>query len=332
MNIEHITRIEEKYLISTEKKLQLLTQLKKILIYDEHSNKGKYSVRTLYFDTPTYRDYQDKLNNNQQRKGIRMRIYDVQNISAKLELKMKNNDIQEKISLKIKKEDAQKLINREYHVLKKYKSEVAIKLYDIMKSNNYEPKTTILYNRYAFKCLEKNLRITIDSNLATSNTEFNLWDLNIDTVNVSPVYEHILEIKRIRELPLEIQEIIYPLENEEKPSSKYKRCCNFLYLPEKSILGRKTNRYNFQMLNNTSQNLKKIYTARGLLIYDGEFKNNLPNGKGKLFIEDLIVEGYFKDGKLDGEIKIINTKNEIIKYSSYKNGILFNKNFLLFKK
>lgn len=229
-NLEKVTRIEEKHLISTVKKEELLKSLEKKLVFDEHSDRGRYSVRTLYFDTPNCQDYQDKVNEKLQRKGIRMRIYSVKDEYAKIELKMKDNTIQNKISLKISKEDAQALINKDYECLKKYDSEVAVQLYDIMKNNSYAPKNLILYDRYAFKCPNTKLRVTIDSNLSTSNTEFDLWNLDIDTVLVGQMNEHVLEVKKIVELPQEIEEIIYPLETEEKPSSKYKRCCKFLSL------------------------------------------------------------------------------------------------------
>lgn len=52
--LEKVTRIEKKHLISTTKKLELLEKLKEKLVFDEYSIEGRYSVRTLYFDTPTY--------------------------------------------------------------------------------------------------------------------------------------------------------------------------------------------------------------------------------------------------------------------------------------
>lgn len=228
--IKNITRIEEKYLITTKKKFELITQLKKKLCIDKYGDQGKYQVKTLYFDTPDCQDYQDKINEKQQRKGIRMRIYNNKDKSVKLELKLKDNSIQNKISLKIKKDDAERLIKKDYECLKSYASEVATQLYEILTNNNYEPKTLILYNRYAFNSLDSKIRITIDSDLSTSNTFFNLWEENIETYPVSGINEHILEIKKINGLPEEIEKIIFPLEIQEKPASKYKRCCKFLSL------------------------------------------------------------------------------------------------------
>lgn len=226
--LEKVTRVERKHLISTTKKLELLEKLKEKLVFDEYSIEGRYSVRTLYFDTPDYQDYLDKINHAPVRKGIRMRIYSTNDTSAKIELKMKDQEIQNKISLKISKEDARQLQNGQYECLKNYDSEVAEKLYAIMTEHNYKPATLILYDRHAFKCPVTKLRVTMDSNLSTSNTEFDLWDGGIDTCTVGSLDEHVLEIKMINPLPEEIENIIYPLENDLTPGSKYKRCCRFL--------------------------------------------------------------------------------------------------------
>lgn len=228
--LENVVRVEEKYIISNSKKIELLEKLKENLIYDENSIDGKYSVRTLYFDTPNCQDYQDKVNEKLQRKGIRMRVYNVNDNSAKIELKRKDNSIQNKISLTISKDDAKQLLKQDYECLKNYNSEIALQLYDTLKSNCYAPKTLILYDRYAFECPNTKLRVTIDSNLTTSNLEFDLWSMNIETIPVGKTDEHILEVKKIGELPDEIKNILYPLDVTKTPSSKYKRCCKFLSL------------------------------------------------------------------------------------------------------
>lgn len=74
-------------------------------------------------------------------------------------------------------------------------------------------------------------------------------------------------------------------------------------------------------INNANIKLKKIYTTNGNLVYDGEVQNDLPNGNGRLFFQGKIVEGTFKDGKLNGEIKITDIKNKTVEYVQYKDGI-----------
>ncbi len=323
-NLEKVTRIEEKYVLSTKKKEELLAQFRETLLCDEYSDQGKYSTRTLYFDTPNSQDYQDKLNNKLSRKGIRMRIYTANDKTAKIELKAKDNLIQNKTSLKMSKEDAQRLINKDYECLKNYNSEIAKQLYEIMKNGNYAPKTLILYDRYAFKDPKTKLRVTIDSNLSTSNTEFDLWDTHIDTAIVSSLNEHILEIKKQQDLPKEIENIIYSLENKIKPQSKYQRCCKYLTLGVEikvPSVGECRNDPPKELVI-YSQSVGKVNTTNGKLLYEGEFVNALPHGKGKLFSGHLIAEGNFYQGKLDGKVKITDTTTHQIEHKTYWRGLV----------
>lgn len=229
-SLEKVTRIEKKYLISTSQKNEMLKKLKVKLIFDEYSIHGLYSVRTLYFDTPDFQDYHDKVNEVPVRKGLRVRIYSTNNKTAKIELKSKDNKIQSKISLKINRNDVEELVKGNYECLKNYEGEVAEQIYSIMKNNNYKPAALILYDRYAFKDPDTKLRVTIDSDLRTTNKEFDLWSENINGQLVSSPEEHILEVKLVDKIPQEIADLIYPLDSEMMTSTegKYKRCCKFL--------------------------------------------------------------------------------------------------------
>ena len=62
-----------------------------ILATDKFSKNGSYSVRSLYFDTADDRDFFDKINEQNQRRKVRLRIYAPQDQVAKLELKQKEN-------------------------------------------------------------------------------------------------------------------------------------------------------------------------------------------------------------------------------------------------
>ena len=229
LNTESVTRIENKYFITTNKKLELIKNLSKVLTEDSFGEKGYYSVRSVYFDKENCQDYLDKINQNKIRKGIRLRIYSPFDSIAKLELKFKNNDIQEKMSLKIKKNDAEELLNLNYEILKKYDGEIAKMFYIFLAEGKYKPNTTIAYNRKAFKSESSKIRITIDSNLQYSNNNFNIWNENLYLDTLLGTNEHILEVKFKEDNQLEqLNEIIYPLEILELPASKYKRCCKFL--------------------------------------------------------------------------------------------------------
>ncbi|SJZ36725.1 VTC domain-containing protein [Cetobacterium ceti] len=223
-----VTRSEEKYFISIPDKYFLMKSLKNILQEDSFGDHGFYKVRTLYFDNPTNKDYLDKVNNTPSRKGIRLRTYFPKSNFAKIEVKMKNPEIDNKISLKISQEDAKEIINLNYDVLKNYSNKKALEIYNILTEENYKPVIVIAYNRKAFDSREYGLRITIDNNLEYNNHNFDIFDPNLTLTPLCSFSENILEIKTEKILPLNIQTILDSIEKIDKASSKYKRSRFFL--------------------------------------------------------------------------------------------------------
>ena len=55
--------------------------------------------------------------------------------------------------------------------------------------------------------------------------------------------------------------------------------------------------------------------------YEGEFKNDLFDGKGTLFINEkkIYYQGFWKEGKKEGLFNILNEKGEIIAIENYEN-------------
>lgn len=66
----------------------------------------------------------------------------------------------------------------------------------------------------------------------------------------------------------------------------------------------------------------KIFTKDGTLYYDGYVQNSLPHGKGKMKINNILYEGDFKDGYMDGTYKS-ETKDRI-RISVFSKGKLVN--------
>lgn len=125
-----IYRSEQKYLISYPDAVRLKTRLGAFLCSDEHGKQGAYRVKSLYYDTPDGRDYREKLDGLQKRRKLRLRIYDEDQPTAKLELKSKNGNLQHKTSLEISRSDAAALAQGIYTPLFAYGGEDAMKLYN----------------------------------------------------------------------------------------------------------------------------------------------------------------------------------------------------------
>ena len=119
-----VLRKEDKYLISTPEAIRSEHMFEKILHTDKFSKDDSYTVRTLYFDTVDDRDFFDKLNEQNLRRKVRLRIYNYNDQTAKLELKQNTiqhlNDQNEKIMVEIK--ELEEIIER----INKGESEVIV--------------------------------------------------------------------------------------------------------------------------------------------------------------------------------------------------------------
>ncbi len=189
-----VYRNENKYILSKTQVNDLKFKLDKLLTRDEHS-KESYIVRSLYFDSINDIDFNTKLAGTEIRKKIRIRTYDPQMDKCKLEMKQKNGNLQHKISMWISKEDAESLIHLDYSVLTKYfdQNEDAINFYKVMTLGCYKPVVLVEYDRLAYIYPLNDTRLTIDMNIRSSESNFNLFD-------EKPIYTPILEDQTLLEV------------------------------------------------------------------------------------------------------------------------------------
>lgn len=216
-----VNRRELKYVISESDYYNYNNLFKKLLTSDPNNKNCGYKIRSLYFDTLNNDDYYQKLNGEEVRKKIRLRIYDVNTDNVKLEIKRKLNINQIKETTTISREDAIKLINKRYDVLLKYDSKTAKTAYNIMTLGQYRPVVLIEYNRRAYMHKENNIRVTLDSDMRANEFQFDLFSKNIV---LSPIFNHydaLLEIKYDKDLFCWISQLIGGKDNINESLSKY---------------------------------------------------------------------------------------------------------------
>ena len=218
-----VYRSENKYVIDQTKALSIEEKLSKVLEKDAYSKeKGTYVVRSLYFDSINNIDFNTKLAGTEIRKKIRLRVYSPDDKFCKLEAKMKNGDLQHKVSVWIKREDAKELIKGNCSVLFSYfkDSEAAKFIYKTMVLGCYRPRVMIEYDRTAYTYPEYSTRITFDKNVRTSESNFDIFDKNI---NFTPIFNNniILEIKYNEKLMKFISKILQPYHLNRLSVSKY---------------------------------------------------------------------------------------------------------------
>lgn len=216
-----VSRYELKYPINFAQYASISHTLKNVLLEDKHNGLYGYPIRSLYFDSYDDNDFYEKLGGIENRKKIRLRTYSPESPVVKLEIKMKINNSQEKRSIIISKEDAKELINLNYDVLNNYKSETGTMIYNIMKFNYLRPVVLIEYTRKAFIHPINNIRLTLDSEIKSSETDFNMFDKNPILSPVEDYFTAILEVKYNTFIFKWITDLIAPYNLNQESYSKY---------------------------------------------------------------------------------------------------------------
>lgn len=208
--------------------MNLKNILCKTLTQDSHNTNGGYIVRSLYFDTLYNNDYFDKEDGLEYRRKIRLRTYNPKAQFLKLELKQKEGEYQHKYSLTIPKNIAQRLIDGHYEVLKELNNNFADRLYTIMQTNLYRPKCIVEYKRLAYIVKENNTRITIDSDLKSSESNMDIFNpsLSLNTVTGKTI----LEVKYNNFLLSYVKDIIDSTNKSQTSASKYCMSRHISYL------------------------------------------------------------------------------------------------------
>lgn len=216
-----VLRREEKYALSIQEALCYADRFSALLQPDHFSRNGSYAVRSLYFDTADDKDFFDKLNEQNLRRKVRLRIYSPSDTTAKLELKQKENIYQKKRSLSIKRADAHALINGNFSVLLKYSSPFSAEMFSIMTEECYRPKSIVEYQRRAFMAKENNIRITFDSQICATESNFDLFSPNLPLSPILDSSKTILEVKYDQFMLGYISDIISQIDRRSYSSSKY---------------------------------------------------------------------------------------------------------------
>lgn len=138
-----VSRKEKKYLLSTTQSRLLQGRLKNLIERDSHSKVDGYTVRSLYFDSMYDTDFEEKVDGYDDRKKIRLRIYDAKDESAKLEIKEKSGDSQRKRSLNLSREEGAAMVKGSYSFLLKRPEPLAKWLYAYMTTHGYRPKCIV---------------------------------------------------------------------------------------------------------------------------------------------------------------------------------------------
>ncbi|MDR2569398.1 MAG: polyphosphate polymerase domain-containing protein [Oscillospiraceae bacterium] len=186
---------------------------------DKNANEnGEYTVKSHYFDTLYFADYNEKLNGIYERQKYRARTYGDTGY-YKLEKKMKRGNLNKKFSGEICAEHVNELIRGQMDIKTGNENTDSIIYEMYLKACRHS--AYIVYNRQAFLLKELDIRITFDKDISAlyGNCIFN--EHMPDPIPVFYGGETILEIKYKDYLPKWIERAIHQLVPSEYSVSKY---------------------------------------------------------------------------------------------------------------
>lgn len=219
-----IYRHELKYLLNKYDAESLKSKLSVIMDVDLNSNTNGYSVSSLYFDTINNRFYDENDAGVESRNKIRIRKYNEDNSSLKLEIKSKKNSLCFKESQKINEDIAKRLTNLPYTNFTGSSNNTLGKV--LLANSMYclKPVVIVNYNRYALVYNTGNVRITLDANITGDIYTNNFLDNINSGINIIDDDHYILEVKYDDILPSYITNILDEFKLNQMAYSKYYLC------------------------------------------------------------------------------------------------------------
>jgi hypothetical protein len=219
MNTE---RREVKYLIPLTQYKKLEPKFRLVLQPDAAGDAdGKYSVRSMYFDSLYNEDYLDVLKGAETRKKIRIRVYPPQGRVIKLEYKFKQGVNHRKTAIQLTRKQARQMLAGDYGFLMDLSDPLAADIYHEMTTRVYQPKVLIEYERQAFSTQGNDIRVTFDTGIRASWRNPSLFVANVNFTPLIPYDVGVLEVKYNGFLYTYLQNILRSLDGAPVAMSKY---------------------------------------------------------------------------------------------------------------
>lgn len=222
-------RNEFKHLISRQDALILKSKLKTVMKCDPHVNKyGYYFIRSLYFDTYDDKAFFDKEDGVPLRNKYRIRYYDFNESTLKLENKIKHYGACLKPTSKISRAEVEKIVAGDYDFLKSSSDPLKREFYIQLTSYALVPKTVVDYTRTPFIYPLGNVRITIDADLKAPVGQIDFFSPDMPMCSIFPDESCILEIKYDNYIPDYISGLVHIPTAITASYSKYSFCRRFI--------------------------------------------------------------------------------------------------------
>lgn len=226
MAIEIFRRREQKYLITTEQYKELVQQISPYMRSDRYGIDGKYTVTSLYFESPDNKIYFETKNKLNFRQKLRLRVYNEthRNGTAFFEIKQKHKKVVNKRRMILSLAEAYRYLDTSEEPLENYETsntQVLREIDHFRHLYNLQPEMIVSYDRHALHGIyDPELRITFDLNLRCRNDNLFLENGPEGTNFIDPNLI-VLEVKINDSVPLWLTRVLQDLNCEQKSASKY---------------------------------------------------------------------------------------------------------------
>lgn len=221
-----ISRHEIKYIISDYEAELLKCRLPALLHRDSHAKAdGSYFIRSVYFDDPDFKAYNEKLSGVKERTKYRLRFYNYSDRVLFLEKKSKDGDLSGKETARMNRALAEALLKGDERLpkLPSLPGE-----FGRLRQGVYRPVVIVDYDRFAFTHPDGNVRVTIDTNIRTAPYQTDIFNSRLLTVPVMDEGECVLEVKYDEFLPAGVRALLEGVRKQRSAVSKYTKCLGIL--------------------------------------------------------------------------------------------------------
>lgn len=215
-------RHELKFVLSKKEYLLSSELFRATMRMDPNCGEGcQYWIRSLYFDTMDNSDFYEKVIGVNQRKKIRLRLYDLDQQKIKIEIKNRYNEYMMKETAFLEKNEVRQLIKGNREFLLKKNNPTLNRIFYYLTRDYYRPTVLIDYDREAYLSDIQNIRITFDKNIRASTIDFDLFSKNVQMIPIFDQEVIVLEVKFNQFLPQCLKEIISNSQGSRQAISKY---------------------------------------------------------------------------------------------------------------
>ena len=221
-------RHEMKYVISAGQIPMIQNRIRHLLPQDPNAGPtGSYTIRSLYFDDYENRCYYENENGTDPREKFRIRIYDHSTEKITLECKRKEHGKTLKTSCPLTVEQTRLLMAGKPIPDTAKQPPVLQKLTMLMLTKRMRPVVIVEYDRIPYVYPNGNVRITLDTNIASSSDVGSFLDETIPKRPVMPLGQQLLEVKYDEYLPDFIYRSLQLHSLRQTAFSKYYICRKF---------------------------------------------------------------------------------------------------------